>query len=185
MIQKIKNISIIVFLIIITILIIVLFFGKKQFDEDIKKANDNAYKFEKQLKAYEDKIILTPKEYEKLNEKEKVVVYKKVIEEREKIIETSKEILKENQNNIKLLEQCNAKLKKKDFIILNAILGCGLDQEFNLNAMAGGTINGKIYDGFFSKIYLGGGGVYTIRTDFKDQINGGEFIFNVIITIGK
>ena len=176
------NIVIIILSFIIVGLLFILFIGKNNFDKDIEEANKKAGQFEKQIKEYEDKIVLTEKEFEDLSEKEKVVVYKEVIKEKQNIIDTSKEILAENEKLIKNLDKCNTKLKRKDKLLLNGLVGLGLDQEFNFTAMAGGTLSGKIYDGMFTRVYLGGGGVYTFRTDFNHQINGGNLIFNITFT---
>lgn len=179
------GIIILVLSVIIIGLLFIMFIGKNKFDKEVKSAKAKTELFEEKIKGYEDKVVLTEEEFGKLSEKEKIVVYQEVVKEKEKIINTSKEILEENKKLVKNLDKCNTKLKRKDKLLLNFIVGAGVDQEFNLIGMAGGTVNGKVFDGLFSKIYLGGGGVYTVRSNFRETINGGNLIFNVIITLGK
>ena len=68
---------------------------------------------------------------------------------------------------------------------MSGIAGIGFDQDFNLTGQVGGTINGKVHDGFFTKLYFGGGAVYTFRTDFEEVTNGVNIFFNVTLLIGK
>lgn len=178
-------ITIIVLSLVIVGLLFIMFIGKNNYDKDIEDANKNAKEYKSKWEKLKDKKSPTEKEFEKLSEPEKIIIYKETKKDKEEAIDLAEDILKENEKLIKNLEQCNTKLKRKDKLLINGILGVGLDQELNITGLGGGTINGKIFDGFFTKTYIGGGGVCTVRADFNTIIIGGDIIFNVIITFGK
>lgn len=177
---------IIIFLIIvIAIFSFIFFLGKNRFDKEVKESKEIITTLNSEINELKEQKRLSEKELEKMSKKEVIVYVKKVEKSEKKAIEIAEDCTEQLKKTTKQLEKCNKSLKMKDILFITGIMGIGVDQEFNMTGQAGGTINGKIYDGLFTRIYLGGGGTYTFRTDFKEMVNGGNFIFQVIFKIGK
>lgn len=179
----------IISLIVILILTIINNFQKSKIikENDIIIGQTEIYisDLNQQIKELKNKSPVKIKEFVKLTDKEKEKAYQDLSNNYNKAIEIIDQNKKVIENLNKQLEKTTKVLKRKDLVFISGIAGIGLDQEFSLTGQIGGTVNGKVYSGLFTKIYLGGGGTYTIRYNLQEIVNGGNFIFNAIFFIGK
>lgn len=185
--NKLITITIIILIIIVLILGFILFVGKGKYNKNIEKSKQTIQNLKDQIKDLESKPPVTIKEFIKLTNKEKEKAYQKAIDDREKALKIANDSIDQLKKTTKQLEQCNKSLQRKDLILVSGIVGIGLDQEFNVIGQAGVVVSGKVFSGkiFPVKVYLGGGGTYSIRTDFNKTISGGNFIFQTTIAFGK
>jgi uncharacterized ion transporter superfamily protein YfcC len=180
------NIYIIIFLLlIIGVQSFIIFFGKGKYEKKIENYKQDITNYKNDVKKLKEQKALTDIELQKMPKEKIIVKYKEVVKEKAEAVEGFEDCIKSLEQATKDLEQCDKILKRKNKIMITGIVGIGVDQKFNLTGQVGGTINGKIYSGLFANVYLGGGGTYSVRTNFDQIINGGNFIFQTIITFGK
>lgn len=142
-------------------------------------------RIEKLYKERENQRVIIRKIIERIEDKKLAKELQKEIDE---LIKKDDAIIAEKDKRLEEFEKqvikLNKTINKRDKITFVGIVGIGTDSEFNLNGRFGGTINGKVYDGVLTKVHLGGGGAYTMRTDFNEVIHGADFIFDFIVTFG-
>jgi len=182
-----KYIGYIILLIIIAVLCFILFIGKGRYNKDIEKANDYIEVLDQQIKELKSKPPVTVTDFITLTDQEQVKAYQELSDKYNTALNMLDDASDKLKDVTKQLDKCNTTLKRQDKVFISGIIGVGFDQEWNLTGQVGATVNGKVFDGAILpvKIYLGGGAVYTVRTNFQETINGGNFILQTTILIGK